>query len=190
MARLLNFYQLWLDDLFPRAKFADGLAIIERLGHSKRLQTMRRAWIEEEKPWSANDATTDPTQITLRDDNTSNNVDSRADTHQLIQSDISQPSGRSDDIDEHLFMADNTDHQQSAGDNGVLLDDDDLDELDALLREHTGGTDIRNTASIETTDNGYVPPYDDGFGGVEALLREHENEPDVLNRPDFESKEK
>ena len=49
-ARLLNFYQLWLDDLFPRAKFADGLSIIEKLGHSKRLQTMRREWIDEEKP--------------------------------------------------------------------------------------------------------------------------------------------
>ncbi|PLB50523.1 Swi3-domain-containing protein [Aspergillus steynii IBT 23096] len=49
-ARLLNFYQLWLDDLFPRAKFVDGLAIIEKLGHSKRLQNMRREWIEEEKP--------------------------------------------------------------------------------------------------------------------------------------------
>lgn len=49
-ARLLTLYQLWLDDLFPRAKFADGLAIIEKLGHSKRIQTMRREWIEEEKP--------------------------------------------------------------------------------------------------------------------------------------------
>ncbi|KAJ5681533.1 uncharacterized protein N7477_001473 [Penicillium maclennaniae] len=49
-ARLLNFYQLWLDELFPRAKFADGLAMIEKLGHSKRIQTMRREWIEEEKP--------------------------------------------------------------------------------------------------------------------------------------------
>jgi len=46
---LLNFYQLWLDDLFPRAKFADGLAMIERLGHSKRIQVMRREWIDEEK---------------------------------------------------------------------------------------------------------------------------------------------
>ncbi|PYI24235.1 Swi3-domain-containing protein [Aspergillus japonicus CBS 114.51] len=50
VARLLNFYQLWLDDLYPRAKFADGLAMIEKLGHSKRLQTMRREWIDEEKP--------------------------------------------------------------------------------------------------------------------------------------------
>ncbi|KAL1963302.1 hypothetical protein VTN77DRAFT_8525 [Rasamsonia byssochlamydoides] len=50
MARLLNFYQLWLDDLYPRAKFTDGLAMIEKLGHSKRIQVMRREWIEEDKP--------------------------------------------------------------------------------------------------------------------------------------------
>ncbi|OJJ46336.1 hypothetical protein ASPZODRAFT_66216 [Penicilliopsis zonata CBS 506.65] len=65
-ARILNFYQLWLDDLFPRAKFADGLAMIEKLGHSKRLQTMRREWIDEEKtnfskdlPSSSSHLTTD-----------------------------------------------------------------------------------------------------------------------------------
>ncbi|KAI9830442.1 MAG: hypothetical protein M1819_005694 [Sarea resinae] len=50
VARLLNFYQLWLDDLYPRAKFADGLAIIEKLGHSRRMQVMRRQWIDEGKP--------------------------------------------------------------------------------------------------------------------------------------------
>ncbi|KAL9125323.1 MAG: hypothetical protein Q9217_005455 [Psora testacea] len=47
VARLLNFYQLWLDDLYPRAKFTDGLAIIEKLGHTKRIQTMRKEWINE-----------------------------------------------------------------------------------------------------------------------------------------------
>lgn len=49
VARLLNAYQLWLDNLYPRAKFADGLAIIEKLGHTKRMQTMRREWIQESK---------------------------------------------------------------------------------------------------------------------------------------------
>ncbi|KAL1955387.1 hypothetical protein VTO42DRAFT_8607 [Malbranchea cinnamomea] len=48
-ARLLTFYQLWLDDLYPRAKFADALSIVEKLGHSKRMQMMRKEWIEEEK---------------------------------------------------------------------------------------------------------------------------------------------
>ena len=43
-------YQLWLDDLYPRAKFADGLTIIEKLGHSKRMQIQRKSWIEAGKP--------------------------------------------------------------------------------------------------------------------------------------------
>ena len=47
---MLNLYQLWLDDLYPRAKFADGLAIIEKLGHKKRMQIMRKEWINESKP--------------------------------------------------------------------------------------------------------------------------------------------
>jgi len=47
---MLNLYQLWLDDLYPRAKFADGLAIVEKLGHTKRMQVMRKAWIDESKP--------------------------------------------------------------------------------------------------------------------------------------------
>ncbi|KAF2500337.1 Swi3-domain-containing protein [Lophium mytilinum] len=50
VARLLNTYQLWLDDLYPRAKFADALTIIEKLGHSKQIQMMRKVWIEEGKP--------------------------------------------------------------------------------------------------------------------------------------------
>ncbi|OKL62434.1 hypothetical protein UA08_02678 [Talaromyces atroroseus] len=50
LGRLLNFYQLWLDDLYPRAKFADGLAMIEKLGHSRRMQIMRREWIDEGRP--------------------------------------------------------------------------------------------------------------------------------------------
>ena len=49
-------YQLWLDDLYPRAKFADGLAMIEKLGHSKRMQTMRKEWINGGKPKQYNDA--------------------------------------------------------------------------------------------------------------------------------------
>lgn len=56
MARLLNVYQLWLDDLYPRAKFADGLAIIEKLGHTKRMQTMRREFINEGKPQESLDS--------------------------------------------------------------------------------------------------------------------------------------
>ncbi|KAI9782588.1 MAG: chromosome segregation in meiosis- protein [Geoglossum umbratile] len=46
-ARILSLYQLWLDDLFPKAKFADALTMVEKLGHSKKIQVMRKGWIEE-----------------------------------------------------------------------------------------------------------------------------------------------
>ncbi|KAK8070630.1 hypothetical protein PG997_010833 [Apiospora hydei] len=49
-ARLLSFYQLWLDDLFPKAKFLDALAMIEKTGHTKHMQMERLAWINEGKP--------------------------------------------------------------------------------------------------------------------------------------------
>lgn len=55
IARMLNMYQLWLDDLYPRAKFADALAIIEKVGHTKRMQVDRRAWMDEGKPRQARD---------------------------------------------------------------------------------------------------------------------------------------
>jgi len=50
MARLLNYYQMWLDNLYPRAKFADALQLVEKAGHGKRMQVMRKAWIDEGKP--------------------------------------------------------------------------------------------------------------------------------------------
>ncbi|KUJ09313.1 Swi3-domain-containing protein [Mollisia scopiformis] len=54
-ARLLSFYQLWLDDLFPKARFLDALAMVEKMGHKKRMQMMRMEWINEGKPRPDND---------------------------------------------------------------------------------------------------------------------------------------
>ena len=67
MQKLLSMYQLWLDDLFPRAKFADGLAMVEKLGHSKRMQMMRREWIEQGKP-KAQDAEPEGNEEAHKDD--------------------------------------------------------------------------------------------------------------------------
>ncbi|KAI5861040.1 Swi3-domain-containing protein [Durotheca rogersii] len=49
-ARLLSFYQLWFDDLFPKASFLDAASMAEKVGHKKYMQTMRREWIGEGKP--------------------------------------------------------------------------------------------------------------------------------------------
>ena len=49
-ARLLSFYQLWLDDVFPKAKFLDALAMVEKAGHKSIMHKQRMDWINEAKP--------------------------------------------------------------------------------------------------------------------------------------------
>jgi replication fork protection complex subunit Csm3/Swi3 len=44
---------LWLDDLFPKARFLDALAMVEKTGHKRQLQAMRMEWINEGKPRSS-----------------------------------------------------------------------------------------------------------------------------------------
>ncbi|KAL2277922.1 hypothetical protein FJTKL_15055 [Diaporthe vaccinii] len=51
-SRLMSFYQEWLDDLFPKAKFLDALAMVEKAGHNKMMQKMRVDWIDEGRPKS------------------------------------------------------------------------------------------------------------------------------------------
>ncbi|KAI1177759.1 replication fork protection component Swi3-domain-containing protein [Nemania sp. FL0916] len=53
-ARLLSFYQLWLDDLFPKAKFLDALSMVEKAGHKNQLRLKRMEWINEGQPKDAN----------------------------------------------------------------------------------------------------------------------------------------
>ena len=122
MARLLNTYQLWLDDLFPKAKFMDGVSMIEKLGHKKRMQMMRREWIQEGKPKPPRDDDEDdfviPTEDAVREDtgtiNTEehpSNVESRPETQ---QSEGAQPRNNHNPFGE---------------------EEPDEDELDALLAE-------------------------------------------------------
>lgn len=49
-ARLLNYYQMWLDNLYPRARFADAIQLVEKAGHTKKMQMYRKSWIDEGKP--------------------------------------------------------------------------------------------------------------------------------------------
>lgn len=43
-------YQLWLDDLFPKARFVDALAMVEKEGHKTSMHKIRMEWINEAKP--------------------------------------------------------------------------------------------------------------------------------------------
>ncbi|KAL1840869.1 hypothetical protein VTJ49DRAFT_7661 [Mycothermus thermophilus] len=52
-ARLLSFYQAWLDDLYPKATFLDALAMVEKTGHKTTMRNARLKWIDEGKPKAA-----------------------------------------------------------------------------------------------------------------------------------------
>lgn len=54
-SRLLSLYQLWLDDLFPKARFLDALVMVEKTGHKKRVMAARNEWINEGKPKPVDD---------------------------------------------------------------------------------------------------------------------------------------
>ncbi|KAK4198977.1 replication fork protection component Swi3-domain-containing protein [Triangularia verruculosa] len=49
-ARMLSFYQEWLDELFPKASFLDALVMVEKAGHKTSLRNARMKWIDELKP--------------------------------------------------------------------------------------------------------------------------------------------
>ncbi|PLN81183.1 replication fork protection component Swi3-domain-containing protein [Aspergillus taichungensis] len=168
-ARLLNFYQLWLDDLFPRAKFADGLAMIEKLGHSKRLRTMRREWIEEERPktQSADDddvlATKLPDMISeigtrLNDATRTNSNQPDSTSHELqseTQRHSKQPSPADDSIGNRV-IAEEYLGLDTAGQGAP-----DDDELDALLREEEENMATTKSALVGSkTPQRYADEFD------------------------------
>lgn len=123
---MLNMYQLWLDDLYPRAKFADGLAIIEALGHKKRTQVMRKEWIDEGKP--KHHADTDPEE---EDPATPvETMEKDADRMSGLQSNT---TGKDNEAREHTQEESTPRAVESA--HVEAEGDPDEDELDALLAE-------------------------------------------------------
>ncbi|KAF7712939.1 Uncharacterized protein PECH_002329 [Penicillium ucsense] len=156
--RLLNFYQLWLDDLFPRAKFADGLAIIEKLGHTKRIQTMRKEWIEEEKPKPFYDRTN--TENLSRSSTEPNRPDNKE-----KQTAGSKQTESTNDGD--LFMQD----PEAENRPPVSHPQPDDDELEDLLREQDEEMTSGPPASAPRPDAQGVETDDDDLGN---LLREQD----------------
>ncbi|KAJ4323490.1 chromosome segregation in meiosis- protein [Neodidymelliopsis sp. IMI 364377] len=153
IARMLNMYQLWLDDLYPRAKFADALAIIEKVGHTKRMQVDRKAWIDEGKP-----------RRTMEDDDDISDAPIPDTTPiETVRSTIegTRASTGSADIQPNLDMVDRP-HEQTHS----AVEDPDEDELDALLAE-SAETNVAVSTNLPSRT---VPTQDDPFADeMEAM---------------------
>ncbi|KAJ9216697.1 hypothetical protein DTO166G4_1543 [Paecilomyces variotii] len=171
-ARLLNFYQLWLDDLFPRAKFADGLSMIEKLGHSKRIQVMRRQWIDEGRPdYRREDDSSNQDKsysVTRVEGTSSGSRDVPAPTAEQNSSgvtDLAQTMETNGAAS--LERATTEGRRTNAGDDGKLFMSDDED----------AGNDTRKNAGGED-----MPEEDE----LDALLAEQETRDDESHHPRHE----
>ena len=149
VAKLLNYYQLWLDDLFPRAKFADGLVMIEKVGHSKTMAINRKEWIDEGKPGYARDK----------------NLRREQEEYEKANEDGAlppKPSRNENEDPDDMFFADSNKDKEAT--NGDLPED---DELDALLAEQAA-RDSPQKPLRQTVDS-------EGEDDLDALLAEQES---------------
>lgn len=115
-------YQLWLDDLYPRAKFADALAIIEKVGHTKRMQVDRKAWLDEGKPRRATEEDDEDMDVA---DLEGAPVQNRQETTENQETSVTTAERQSD-----LEVP-----NQPNGESHATDEQPDEDELDALLAE-------------------------------------------------------
>lgn len=162
---MLNTYQLWLDDLFPKAKFADGLAILEKVGHKKRLKVMRQEWINEDKPKPQDsDHSDDDGDFVMNDarpEITSNGAEtrqpedqSRDETDQPRNNTAQETESESHGLDDETLYG-RPDPAPAADAGGEATGDrPEKDELDQLLAE-----DDARPASV----NNPRPPEEDEF---------------------------
>ncbi|GAW15660.1 hypothetical protein ANO14919_050790 [Xylariales sp. No.14919] len=193
-ARLLSFYQLWLDDLFPKAKFIDALAMVEKAGHKSQLRLKRIQWIDEGRPRPAGmenddgDLFDDLNQPEERDPAIfparvapifQNNLDKRAETpivDDLLNEDIYGASPKRVDN-----MATGMASVFGNGGNVETNGEPDEDDLDALMAEE----EAQRTAPTSLFGNGKATqarhkPDDDG-DDLDALMAEAEAESSTTN---------
>lgn len=192
ISRLLNTYQLWLDDLYPRAKFRDALTMVEKVGHSKRMQVMRRAWLDDTKPYRK--------ELTPEAETAGANAvadESRAGSG-------SSPSGEAasagpvhgdqamegvgdgpndDELDALLAESgvidtDKAEEQRATTKRKGPFEEDDEDELDALMAENSGPAASEPVTKKSQKPLSGIEPDDDE---LDALMAE-QTEPNVMSR--------
>lgn len=131
-SRLLSFYQLWLDDLFPKARFLDALAMVEKAGHKKALVTARNEWINEGRPKASNnnddeDDDFDFGAVTISGDSQTVPKDSDQRTQKTPDRDNDVPDD--DDLYDATPRAPRSTNALRAAPSNDAPDDDDLEAL-------------------------------------------------------------
>lgn len=166
VAMLLNYYQLWLDELYPRAKFGDGLQLLEKAGHSRRMQVMRKEWIDEGKPEyiREREARKKAIEEMREQEKTPGNL--FAGEEALMSGANNESADGTLGVEEDsLFVPDSRLTENiGAGDDGLPDDD----ELDALIAEQDTRP-VARPASKQVVDDD-----SEGDDDLDALLAEQE----------------
>jgi replication fork protection complex subunit Csm3/Swi3 len=172
MSRLLNTYQIWLDDLYPRAKFRDALTMVEKVGHSKRMQVMRRTWLDETKPFQK-----DPSPEPILPDSRGPVGDEDLFAVMMAEHEADGDFGSNGEVENATATASTT--RRGPFENDDRPDD---DELDQLLAEQTPSDEARS----QPTQAQRGPFEDDAEDDddLDALLAEHgQAETAIPSRP-------
>ncbi|KAH6884064.1 replication fork protection component Swi3-domain-containing protein [Thelonectria olida] len=162
-ARLLSFYQLWLDDLFPKAKFLDALTMVEKAGHKKQVMTARNDMIQEGKPKDPANNEQVEEDDTFGEDTGSTRTQETVSQASEVQR-PSTPEPRDIPSDEDLYDATPRPSQPIIPIRNE--DEPDADDLEALMAEADGQDQSRDPRPIEHETNA-----DD----LDALLAEAQN---------------
>ena len=151
-SKLLSYYQLWLDNLYPRAKFLDGLQLVEKAGHSKTLQRQRKNWIDEGKPGYIRERERRKEGVDSENGIFTTEALPETETH----SRTARATSPGSDDGEGLFVPETNVGAESA--------EPDEDELDALL----AGQEPPNRASTK-----HMKAASEDEDDLDALLAEH-----------------
>jgi replication fork protection complex subunit Csm3/Swi3 len=147
-ARLLSFYQEWLDDLFPKATFLDALAMVEKTGHKTVIKTERMKWIDEGKPKSSIEDDDD-----LFGDREPKELTRVAPIFERSAAGRATTPGNDDLFGDDIYSA--TPRASTTGPSRQVGDVPDEDDLDALMAEAEGSSGPATS----------IPAFGSIFGG-------------------------
>lgn len=145
---MLSLYQLWLDDLFPKAKFLDALSMVEKAGHKSAVAKKRKEWMVGE---------TRHQQSGTQDGSVEKTLARRPGPASIVAACLSKPGDPNTSRD-----GQNRIHEQGALDHG---DQEDLDSLDLVMLE------FQDSASSEANGRNIRPDID-LFADDEAAMAE------------------
>ncbi|KAF8453621.1 replication fork protection component Swi3-domain-containing protein [Terfezia claveryi] len=156
-ARILAFYQLWADDLYRKATFKDTISIIEKLGHTKRVQIARNQYLDDYLPKSIPPEI--EAEIARQENGKEGPQDIDDDLYEVPTPWKPRPSNTVQDGNGgSLFLGgeDSDDDPLGAPDNS---------ELDVLVRQTTGEVRVRyaGPAHEKEKPQSVEDEFDDGF---------------------------